>query len=96
VSGIFEKCGYNKGVHGKDAVHRYSPYTFRHSYATQALENGVNVKDVQQMMGHDSLDSTMVYVHEINDAAQRGQAQLAKALDASMEKPELREIKGGK
>jgi site-specific recombinase XerD len=96
IRSIFAKCGYNKGLKSKDMVNRYSPYTFRHSYATQALEAGANVKDVQRMLGHDSLDSTMVYVHEINDAAQRGQALLAKALDASMENPELREIKGGK
>ncbi len=106
VQRIFAECGYNKAIDGRDRVNRISAYTFRHSYSTQALEAGANVKDVQAMLGHDSLDSTMVYVHQINDAAQRGQATLAKALgdteqsevpsEARQEKLELKIIERGK
>ena len=56
VQRIFAECGYNKAIDGRDRVNRISAYTFRHSYATQALEAGANVKDVQAMLGHDSLD----------------------------------------
>jgi integrase/recombinase XerD len=38
-------------------------HTFRHSYATHLLEAGVNIRLVQQFLGHASLTSTMVYAH---------------------------------
>jgi len=42
---------------------RVTPHTFRHSYATHLLEAGVNIRLVQQYLGHSSLASTMVYAH---------------------------------
>ncbi len=42
---------------------RVTPHTFRHSYATHLLEAGVNIRLVQQYLGHSSLTSTMVYAH---------------------------------
>jgi len=38
-------------------------HTFRHSYATHLLESGVNIRLVQQYLGHASLASTMIYAH---------------------------------
>jgi integrase len=42
---------------------RISIHTFRHSYATHLLEAGVNIRRIQQYLGHHSLPSTMVYLH---------------------------------
>jgi len=42
---------------------RVSVHTLRHSYATHLLEAGVNIRQVQQYLGHSSLASTMVYAH---------------------------------
>lgn len=42
---------------------RISIHTFRHSYATHLLEAGVNIRRIQQYLGHQSLNSTMVYLH---------------------------------
>jgi integrase/recombinase XerD len=42
---------------------RVSIHTFRHSYATHLLEAGVNIRRIQQYLGHHSLTSTMVYLH---------------------------------
>jgi len=42
---------------------RISIHTFRHSYATHLLEAGVNIRRIQQYLGHSSLNSTMVYLH---------------------------------
>jgi len=39
------------------------PHMFRHSYATHLVDNGADIADVARMMGHASLDSTMVYLH---------------------------------
>jgi len=42
---------------------RISVHTLRHSYATHLLEAGVNIRRIQQYLGHHSLNSTMVYLH---------------------------------
>jgi integrase len=95
VRKVFEKLGHNVGINNRDRVNRVSLYTLRHSYATQALNFGANVKDVQSMLGHDSLDSTMHYVHAVTDAAKRGQAILDSGLDAQPITEKLELLKGG-
>ena len=42
---------------------RISVHTLRHSYATHLLEAGVNIRRIQQYLGHHSLNSTMIYLH---------------------------------
>jgi integrase/recombinase XerD len=42
---------------------RISVHTFRHTYATHLLEAGVNIRRIQEYLGHSSLNSTMVYLH---------------------------------
>lgn len=47
---------------GKD----WSIHTLRHTYATQILQNGASVRVVQDLLGHKSLNSTMIYTHYSN------------------------------
>lgn len=76
ISDTAIQMAVKNGVQKAGIVKHATVHTLRHSFATHLLMNGVNIREVQSLLGHKNVETTMIYTHVLRDMANAPQSPL--------------------
>jgi integrase len=71
IQGALSRAVKKAGISKRASVH-----TLRHSFATHLLMNGVNIREIQDLLGHKSVETTMIYTHVLRGMTNAPQSPL--------------------
>ena len=58
---------FRRAVTGAKIAKHVKIHTMRHSYATHMLLNGADIREIQEMLGHKNVETTMIYLHIVRE-----------------------------
>jgi integron integrase len=80
IQDVIKKAIRKSGIPKFATVH-----TLRHSFATHLLMNGVNIREVQELLGHKNVETTMIYTHVLRDMSHAPKSPLDALLHSATE-----------